>query len=238
MLKEINAEYSLEGLMAKAETPILWPPDAKSRLIRKDPDAGKDWGWEKKRMTEDEMVGWHHRFNGHEFEKILGDSGGQGSLACCSPWSHKVKYNLVTEQLKVCIFWSPSPLLPTSHQEFFKLIFLLREQYFFLNSWESLCWSYYIFWHTPSACTSSLPPVKSLVIVTTQHIRSYLCSTYHQEQSPCCHLISERFSSRNYPEGVQPEVTSGINYLNLDFKKEKKKKKKTEPEINTWVQFI
>ena len=53
---------------AKAETPVLWPPDAKSGLIGKDPDAGRDWGQEKKGMTEDEMVGWHHRLDGHEFE--------------------------------------------------------------------------------------------------------------------------------------------------------------------------
>ena len=53
---------------AEAETPILWPPDAKNWLIGKDPDAGKDWGQEEKGMTEDEMVGWHHRVNGHEFE--------------------------------------------------------------------------------------------------------------------------------------------------------------------------
>ena len=53
---------------AEAETPILWPPDAKSWLIWKDPDAGKDWGQEEKGMTEDEMIGWHHRLNGHEFE--------------------------------------------------------------------------------------------------------------------------------------------------------------------------
>ena len=53
---------------AEAETPILWPPNAKSRLIGKDPDAGKDWGQEEKGMTEDEMAGWHHRLDGHEFE--------------------------------------------------------------------------------------------------------------------------------------------------------------------------
>ena len=58
---------------ADAETPILWPPDVKSCLIRKDPDAGKDWGQEEKGMTEDEMVGWHHRLNGHEFEQASGD---------------------------------------------------------------------------------------------------------------------------------------------------------------------
>ena len=62
----------------EAETPILRPPD-----------AGKDWRQEEKRMTEDEMVGWHHRLNGHGFEQTLGDSEGQRSLVCCSPWGHK-----------------------------------------------------------------------------------------------------------------------------------------------------
>ena len=71
---------------AEAETPILWPPDAKNWLIWKDPDAGKDWGQEEKGMTEDEMVGRHHQLNGHEFEQALGVGDGQGSLACCSPW--------------------------------------------------------------------------------------------------------------------------------------------------------
>ena len=68
ILKEINPEYSLEGLMFEAETPVLWPPDVKSWLIWKDPDAGKDWGQEEKGTTEDEMVGWHHQLDGHEFE--------------------------------------------------------------------------------------------------------------------------------------------------------------------------
>ena len=67
----------------KAEASILWPPDVKSWFTGKDPDAGKDWG--RRRTTEDEIVGWHHRLNGHESEQIPGDSGGQGSLACCSP---------------------------------------------------------------------------------------------------------------------------------------------------------
>ena len=78
---------------AEAEAPILWPPDVKSWLIRKDPDAGKDLGQEEKGMTEREReretVGWHHWLNGHEFEQTLGCSEGQGSLACCSPWGHK-----------------------------------------------------------------------------------------------------------------------------------------------------
>ena len=74
---------------AEAETPILWPPDAKSWLIGKDLDVRKDWGQGEKRVTEDKMVAWHHRLNGHESEQILGDSEGQGSLVCCSPWGHK-----------------------------------------------------------------------------------------------------------------------------------------------------
>ena len=77
---------------AEAEIPILWPPDVKNWLIRKDPDAGKDWRQEEKRTTENEMVGWHHWLDGHEFEKALGVGDGQGSLACfhrvakCQTW--------------------------------------------------------------------------------------------------------------------------------------------------------
>ena len=73
----------------EAEAPILWPPDVKSWLIGKDPHAGKDWGQEEKGTTEDKMIGWHHRLNGHEFEQTLGDSEGQGSLTCCSLWGRK-----------------------------------------------------------------------------------------------------------------------------------------------------
>ena len=68
-----------------AEAPILWPPEANSQLTGKDPDAGKDGGQEKKGATEDGMVGWHHRLNGHEFEQAPGDGDGQGGLVCGSP---------------------------------------------------------------------------------------------------------------------------------------------------------
>ena len=61
----------------------------KSQLTEKDPNAGKDWGQETKRTTEDEMTGWHHKLNGHDFEQTLGGSEGWGSLACCSPWGCK-----------------------------------------------------------------------------------------------------------------------------------------------------
>ena len=73
----------------KVETPILWPPDMKSWLVWKDPDAGKDWGQEEKGTTEDQMFGWHHQLNGHECEQALGGGDGQGSLVCCSPWGCK-----------------------------------------------------------------------------------------------------------------------------------------------------
>ena len=82
---------------AEAETPILWPPDVKNWLIWKDPDAGKDWRQEEKGMTEDEMVGWHYRLDGHEFEHAPGIDDGQGSQACCSPWGWKESD--MTEQL-------------------------------------------------------------------------------------------------------------------------------------------
>ena len=72
-----------------AEAPILWLPDVKNWLAGKDPDAGKDWGQEEKGMTEDEMVGWHHWLNGHEFEQAPGDGEGWESLACSSPWGCK-----------------------------------------------------------------------------------------------------------------------------------------------------
>ena len=74
---------------AEAETPVLWPLDAKSWLIWQDSDAGKDWRLEEKVTTEDEMVGWHHQLNGHEFGWTPKVGDGQGGLACCGPWGHK-----------------------------------------------------------------------------------------------------------------------------------------------------
>ena len=82
---------------AKAETPILWPPDAKSWFIGKDPDSERDWGQEEKGTTEDEMAGWHHWFDGRESEWTLGVGDGQGGLVCCNLWSRRESD--VTEQL-------------------------------------------------------------------------------------------------------------------------------------------
>ena len=83
---------------SEVKTPILWPPDEKKWLNGKDPDSGKDWRQEEKGMTEDEMVGWHHLLNGHEFEQAPGVGERQGSLAWCSPWGHKESDT--TEQMK------------------------------------------------------------------------------------------------------------------------------------------
>ena len=96
-LKELNPEYSLDGLNAETEAPILWPPDAKNWVIGKDPDAGKDWRQEEKGRTDDKMVGWHHQLNAHAFEQTPGDTEEQGSLMCCSPWG--LKELDTTEQL-------------------------------------------------------------------------------------------------------------------------------------------
>ena len=82
---------------AEAETPILWPPHAKSWLIGKDPDARRDWVQEEKGTTEDEMGGWHHWLDGHETEWTPGVGDGQGGLVCCNSWGCRVGHDWVTE---------------------------------------------------------------------------------------------------------------------------------------------
>ena len=82
---------------AEAETPILWPPHAKSWLVGKDPDAGRDWGQEEKGTTEDAMAAWHHRLDGREFEQTPGVGDGQGYLACCDSGGHRVRHDWATE---------------------------------------------------------------------------------------------------------------------------------------------
>ena len=95
VLKVINHECSLEGLMLKCQ--YFGHLMRRADSVEKDPDAGKDWRQKEKREAEDEMVGGHHWFNGHEFEQTLGDCEGQGSLLCCSPWG--VKESDTTERL-------------------------------------------------------------------------------------------------------------------------------------------
>ena len=88
-LKGNQSWIFIDRIDSEAETSILWPPVAKNWLTGKDPDAGKDWRQEEKGRTEDEMVGWHHWLDGHEFEQVLGVGDGQRSLACYSPWGCK-----------------------------------------------------------------------------------------------------------------------------------------------------
>ena len=100
-IKPVNPKGNQSWIVTGGtEAPILWPPDAKNRLIGKDPEAGKDWRQEEKGTAEDEMVGWYHWLDGHEFEQTPGDCEGHGSLACCSPWVCRVRHNLATEQLQ------------------------------------------------------------------------------------------------------------------------------------------
>ena len=93
--KEINPKGNQPWIFivrtdAEAEAPILWSPDVKNWFTGKHPDPGKYWRQEEKGVTEDEVIRWHHRLHGHDFEQTLGDTEGQGSLACCSPWGSKL----------------------------------------------------------------------------------------------------------------------------------------------------
>ena len=88
-----------------AQAAVLGPPDAKSQLTGKDPDAGKDWRWEEKGETEDEMIWWHHWLNRHEFEQASGGGEGQGSLVCCSLWGCKESDMTLTEQQQKASRW-------------------------------------------------------------------------------------------------------------------------------------
>ena len=96
ILKEINPKNSLEGLILKLKLQYFGHLMQKSRLIGKDPVAGKDWRQEEKGTTEDEMVGWHHQLNGHECKQAPGDGKGQGSLVCCSLWDCRVRQDWAT----------------------------------------------------------------------------------------------------------------------------------------------
>jgi len=132
------------------------PCDAKSRLIGKDPDARKDWGQEEKGMTEDEMVGWHHRLDGHGLEQAPGDGEGLGSLACCSPWAHKeLDTTEWTTFLNLLPFFGP-PFPPSSS--------LLSESSVGLSIFTLLCKHHHILstWkHFSSYKTETLYPLNS-----------------------------------------------------------------------------
>ena len=96
---------------AETEDPVLWPADSKNWLIRKEPDSGEDWSREEKGMTENEIVEWHHRLSGLEFEQAPGIGDGQGSLACCSTWARK---EFDTEWLNWRVFLTISKVIRSS----------------------------------------------------------------------------------------------------------------------------
>ena len=112
---------------AEVEAPILWPPDAKIWLFRKDRDAGKNW-WQEKGVTENEMVAWHHRLYRHEFEQALGVDDGQGSLACYNPWGHKELGT--TEWLNWTDSWFI--MLYSKVIQFSTYLYVLFKKYYFL----------------------------------------------------------------------------------------------------------
>ena len=118
---------------AESEVPILCLPDAKNWFIGKDPDSGKDWRQERlKGITEDEVVGWHHRLDGHEFEQALRAGDGQGSLECCSPWGCRVGQDWATELN--CYFSSRVLLVWFVFIVVFKT--LLKLNYYLLVFWN------------------------------------------------------------------------------------------------------
>ena len=137
ILKEISPEYLLGGRMLKLKLQYPGHLNVKSWVIRKNPDAGKDWRQEEKGMTEDEMVGWHHWLNGHEFEQALGVGDGQGRLACYSPWGHKVsemteQQNWKHSRMQRIIFIDNEKTynffnLPLLHQIYLKIIYNWKE---------------------------------------------------------------------------------------------------------------
>ena len=110
---------------AKAETPVLWPPHAKSWLIGKDSDAGRDWGQEEKGTTEDEMAGWHHGLNGRESEWTPGVGDGQGGLACCDSWGCRVGHDWATD-----LIWSDFYF-----KKYYLLVLALTHIYWALIVW-------------------------------------------------------------------------------------------------------
>ena len=131
---------------AESETAMLWPPDAKNWLIWKDPDAEKDWRQEEKGMTEDEMVGWYHRLNGHEFEQALGVSDGQGGLTCCSPWG--CKESDTTEWLN----WL------TDHPPPSRWVFIVQNiTWYMLSCWIYISWkaifNFHFYWIHKIICS-------------------------------------------------------------------------------------
>ena len=145
---------------AKAEAPVLWPPDVKKYLIGKDPDAGKDWRQEEKGMTEDHIVGWHHWLDGHEFEQAPRVGDGQGGLACCSPWGRKESDT--TEQLN----WAEAH----SYQHFHRLLDSKKSTWCSFLSWHCI----HLYLHTFFQSLSFFRECSSILHPSLLHIGHFL----------------------------------------------------------------
>ena len=148
-IKPVNPEGNQPWIFigrTAAEAPVLWPPDAKSQLIGKDPGAGKDWG--QKGMTEDEMVGWHHRLNGRGFGWTPGVGDGPGGLACWGSWGRKEsgtteRLNWTEQPRRLCL--PEQPRLLTEEGSFYRIATALTHHYHQpgLNSCQSQAWSHW-----------------------------------------------------------------------------------------------
>ena len=163
---------------AEAETLILWPPDVKNWLIGKDPDAGKDWRQEEKETTEEEMAGWHHRLNGHEFEWTPGVGDGQGGLACCSSWGCKESDTSEATELTAWLEksdWNTVVRLPNSYHcpsASYSYPWVMGAPGAFLLAFELEC----VYWHV-TLCTC--------LCVQTQYLFSSPNSTPYPARCVC-----------------------------------------------------
>ena len=194
ILMEINPEYSLEGL-TDAEALTLQPPDVKNWLTGKDPDAGKGWGQEEKGTTEDEMVGWHHQLDGHEFEQALGDGEGQGSLACCSLWGHRVGHDWAIKRN-----WSYRKLCGDSPSLFQPLAPFL----------ESL--NYHLAFKAPS-----LEVVIPSILLCLNHSQPWLLDTHRGNKSPPKSKRSIAVLSKIHTPTPKPHQPLSVLFLNFTF---------------------
>ena len=163
-IKPVNSKGNQSWIFTgrtEAEAPILWLPNARNWLIGKDPDAGKDWGQEKKGTTKVEMVGWHHGLNGCEFEQTLGESGGQGNLAHCSLWGHKELD--MTEELKTNLNL-PCLLVSVSLKASLRNVFLFHH-------WQSGKLAFHSAWHLRH---TRLGP-RYLPATHEPHVKPWIC---------------------------------------------------------------
>ena len=192
MFIDYNSIYSRTDV--EAETQILWPPDVKNWLIGKDPDAGKDWGQEEKGTTEDEMAGWHHRLDGHQFGQAPGVGDEQGSLECCSPWGRKELDT--TEQLN----WTEHCLYP---HHFFLLFPSVTVKLACLRLILSICYGFNFLHPT-------LYPLPSILHwLLPFSLQTSLSSSNMQTQKSFLHPVSLSFS----PLSSSPICTSPISYF-------------------------